>query len=179
PVRTPLLRQLRAHLAVGARHRRGARPDVARPALGPPGTRDHLAALARRGRIVDCRGVSVRACADRGRLCACQFAAAGADRSRRAVDGMGRRERAVGLRAADAARAPSGLAMTTRGTPTDDGAVVESGPPPPAGFVRVARIYHALERLAFGRALERARFALLPALAGCRDVLVLGDGDGR
>src|SRR5690606_1151778 len=122
---------------------------------------------------------SVRACADRGRLCACQFAAAGADRSRRAVDGMGRRARAVGLRAADAARAPSGLAMTTRGTPTDDGAVVESGPPPPGGFDRVARIYHALERLAFGRALERARFAHLPALAGCRDVLVLGDGDGR
>lgn len=69
--------------------------------------------------------------------------------------------------------------MTTRSTPTDDGPAVGPGPLPPGGFDRVARVYHALERLAFGSTLERARFAHLTALTGCRDVLVLGDGDGR
>ncbi len=49
----------------------------------------------------------------------------------------------------------------------------------PAGFDRVARIYRALEYLAFGRDLERARFCFLPELMGCRQVLVLGEGDGR
>jgi ubiquinone/menaquinone biosynthesis C-methylase UbiE len=49
----------------------------------------------------------------------------------------------------------------------------------PSGFDRVARVYRALEYLAFGRDLERARFCLLPELAGCRRVLVLGEGDGR
>jgi ubiquinone/menaquinone biosynthesis C-methylase UbiE len=46
-------------------------------------------------------------------------------------------------------------------------------------FDRLARIYRVLEYGAFGRDLERARFGLLGRLAGCRDILVLGEGDGR
>jgi ubiquinone/menaquinone biosynthesis C-methylase UbiE len=46
-------------------------------------------------------------------------------------------------------------------------------------FDRLARPYRLLERLAFGRALERARFQYLDRLAGARDVLVVGEGDGR
>lgn len=46
-------------------------------------------------------------------------------------------------------------------------------------FDRVASIYRALEYLSFGRALEHARFTGLHRLAGCRDILVLGEGDGR
>ncbi len=49
----------------------------------------------------------------------------------------------------------------------------------PTGFDRVATVYRALEYLAFGRDLERARFCFLHELAGCRRVLVLGEGDGR
>jgi ubiquinone/menaquinone biosynthesis C-methylase UbiE len=52
-----------------------------------------------------------------------------------------------------------------------------SGPGP--GFDRVARWYRALELAAFGRDLERARFAFLGELAGCGAVLLLGEGDGR
>jgi cyclopropane fatty-acyl-phospholipid synthase-like methyltransferase len=48
-----------------------------------------------------------------------------------------------------------------------------------SGFDRLPRWYRALERLAFGGDLERARFAFLGRLAGCRDVLLLGEGDGR
>lgn len=47
------------------------------------------------------------------------------------------------------------------------------------GFDRLARWYRALEFAAFGRDLERARFAFLPQLAACRDILLLGEGDGR
>lgn len=50
---------------------------------------------------------------------------------------------------------------------------------PEAGFDSVARSYWLLERLAFGGALEAARFCHLDALGGCRRVLVLGEGDGR
>ncbi len=46
-------------------------------------------------------------------------------------------------------------------------------------FDGLARWYRALEFLAFGRDLERARCCLLDRLAGCRDILVLGEGDGR
>lgn len=46
-------------------------------------------------------------------------------------------------------------------------------------FDRVASAYRWLEYLAFGPALQRARAAHLPALAECRDILVVGDGDGR
>jgi ubiquinone/menaquinone biosynthesis C-methylase UbiE len=49
----------------------------------------------------------------------------------------------------------------------------------PRGFDRLARGYGALEWLAFGRDLERARFQFLDRLRGCRDVLILGEGDGR
>jgi ubiquinone/menaquinone biosynthesis C-methylase UbiE len=49
----------------------------------------------------------------------------------------------------------------------------------PLGFDRVARAYRALEYLAFGRDLENARFCFIRELAGCRRVLVLGEGDGR
>jgi SAM-dependent methyltransferase len=47
------------------------------------------------------------------------------------------------------------------------------------GFDRLARWYRALEFLAFGADLERARFEFLSRLAGCREILVLGEGDGR
>jgi ubiquinone/menaquinone biosynthesis C-methylase UbiE len=48
-----------------------------------------------------------------------------------------------------------------------------------SGFDRLARPYRLLEFIAFGRDLERARFEFLGRLAGCRDVLLLGEGDGR
>lgn len=47
------------------------------------------------------------------------------------------------------------------------------------GFDRLARAYRALEFMAFGRDLERARFEFLGRLAGCSDILLLGEGDGR
>jgi ubiquinone/menaquinone biosynthesis C-methylase UbiE len=47
------------------------------------------------------------------------------------------------------------------------------------GFDRLSRWYRALEFAAFGRDLERARFAFLDRLAGCSEVLLLGEGDGR
>jgi ubiquinone/menaquinone biosynthesis C-methylase UbiE len=47
------------------------------------------------------------------------------------------------------------------------------------GFDRVAGIYRLLEHAAFGRTLQRARTAHLEALRGRRDILVVGDGDGR
>lgn len=50
---------------------------------------------------------------------------------------------------------------------------------PVANFDRLARIYRALEFIAFGHDLERARFCLLEELSACRSLLVLGEGDGR
>jgi ubiquinone/menaquinone biosynthesis C-methylase UbiE len=47
------------------------------------------------------------------------------------------------------------------------------------GFDRVAGIYRLLEHVAFGRTLQRARTAHLDVLRECRDILVIGDGDGR
>jgi predicted O-methyltransferase YrrM len=47
------------------------------------------------------------------------------------------------------------------------------------GFDRLAGAYRALEFLAFGGDLERARFAHLDRLASSRDILLLGEGDGR
>jgi ubiquinone/menaquinone biosynthesis C-methylase UbiE len=44
---------------------------------------------------------------------------------------------------------------------------------------RLARVYRWIEYAAFGRALERCRFAHLEALQVARQVLVLGEGDGR
>jgi ubiquinone/menaquinone biosynthesis C-methylase UbiE len=46
-------------------------------------------------------------------------------------------------------------------------------------FDRVAGIYRVLEYVAFGRALETARFRYLDRLAACRDILIIGEGDGR
>jgi SAM-dependent methyltransferase len=46
-------------------------------------------------------------------------------------------------------------------------------------FDGLARVYRALEFLAFGRALERARFAWLDRLSERRRILLLGEGDGR
>lgn len=43
----------------------------------------------------------------------------------------------------------------------------------------LARVYRWLEYAAFGRALERCRFAHLGVLRDARRVLVLGEGDGR
>ncbi len=51
--------------------------------------------------------------------------------------------------------------------------------PPPSGFDRVAAAYRTLERLAFGGDLQRARCCFLPRLREARDILVLGEGDGR
>ncbi|MGD1029806.1 MAG: class I SAM-dependent methyltransferase [Opitutaceae bacterium] len=50
---------------------------------------------------------------------------------------------------------------------------------PGAGFDRLARWYRVLEFMAFGRDLERARFEFLNHLSGSRDILLLGEGDGR
>jgi ubiquinone/menaquinone biosynthesis C-methylase UbiE len=44
---------------------------------------------------------------------------------------------------------------------------------------RLGRWYRSLEYAAFGRALERRRFAFLHRLAGARQILILGEGDGR
>jgi ubiquinone/menaquinone biosynthesis C-methylase UbiE len=49
----------------------------------------------------------------------------------------------------------------------------------PPTFDRLARVYRTLEVLAFGRDLERARFCFLDHLHDCRDILLLGEGDGR
>jgi cyclopropane fatty-acyl-phospholipid synthase-like methyltransferase len=46
-------------------------------------------------------------------------------------------------------------------------------------FDRIARAYRWLEYLSFGRSLERCRFRFLPELSSARQVLALGDGDGR
>ncbi len=48
-----------------------------------------------------------------------------------------------------------------------------------ASFDRLARPYRALEFLAFGRDLERARLFFVRELRGCRRILILGEGDGR
>lgn len=48
-----------------------------------------------------------------------------------------------------------------------------------ANFDPVARVYRWLEVAAFGRLLERARFTHLARLADRREILLLGDGDGR
>lgn len=46
-------------------------------------------------------------------------------------------------------------------------------------FDLIAKPYRWLEYATFGTALIRCRNYFLPALAGCRRALVLGDGDGR
>jgi ubiquinone/menaquinone biosynthesis C-methylase UbiE len=46
-------------------------------------------------------------------------------------------------------------------------------------FDRVAPHYRWLERLAFGRALEECRTALLTDISKCERALCIGDGDGR
>jgi SAM-dependent methyltransferase len=48
-----------------------------------------------------------------------------------------------------------------------------------ANFDGLARAYRWLETISFGGALERARFAHIDRLTGCRNILLLGDGDGR
>lgn len=48
-----------------------------------------------------------------------------------------------------------------------------------ANFDPLVRVYRALEVIAFGGDLERARFCLLDRLADRRSILVLGEGDGR
>lgn len=49
----------------------------------------------------------------------------------------------------------------------------------PRGFDRLAGAYRALEFLAFGSALEGARFCFLDRLGDRRSILLLGEGDGR
>ena len=48
-----------------------------------------------------------------------------------------------------------------------------------ANFDPLVRVYRALEVVAYGGDLERARFCLLDRLADRRSILVLGEGDGR
>jgi SAM-dependent methyltransferase len=48
-----------------------------------------------------------------------------------------------------------------------------------SSFDKLSRWYRPLEYVAFGRDLERARFAHLGRLAACRNILLLGEGDGR
>jgi hypothetical protein len=50
---------------------------------------------------------------------------------------------------------------------------------PAPDFDRVARPYRWLEYLSLGPMLLRARTRHLARLAGCREALILGDGDGR
>jgi ubiquinone/menaquinone biosynthesis C-methylase UbiE len=48
-----------------------------------------------------------------------------------------------------------------------------------AGFDRLAHWYRAAEFITFGTDLERARFEFLGHVAACRNILLLGEGDGR
>jgi len=48
-----------------------------------------------------------------------------------------------------------------------------------ADFDRIARAYRWLEYFSFGRMLERCRYYRLGQIAGRRQALVIGDGDGR
>lgn len=50
---------------------------------------------------------------------------------------------------------------------------------PSRGYDQLARVYRLLEFLAFGRALECARFRHFDRLRDCKHILLLGDGDGR
>ncbi|MET0261530.1 MAG: class I SAM-dependent methyltransferase, partial [Rariglobus sp.] len=47
------------------------------------------------------------------------------------------------------------------------------------GYDQLARGYRVIEFIAFGRALERARFQHFARLRTCKRILLLGDGDGR
>jgi ubiquinone/menaquinone biosynthesis C-methylase UbiE len=49
----------------------------------------------------------------------------------------------------------------------------------PPSFGHLARVYALLEYLVFGRSLNYARFCFLEQLRGCRDILLIGEGDGR
>jgi ubiquinone/menaquinone biosynthesis C-methylase UbiE len=46
-------------------------------------------------------------------------------------------------------------------------------------FDPVARVYHLVEALVFGRTLQRARVAWLGEVADARRALIVGEGDGR
>jgi ubiquinone/menaquinone biosynthesis C-methylase UbiE len=50
---------------------------------------------------------------------------------------------------------------------------------PGVSFDRLARVYQTLETMVFGRALWRACVRYLDEMAIVKNVLVLGDGDGR
>ena len=47
------------------------------------------------------------------------------------------------------------------------------------GYDQLSHIYRLVEFIAFGRALERARFHHFSQLRDCKRILLLGDGDGR
>lgn len=47
------------------------------------------------------------------------------------------------------------------------------------GFDSVAPVYRWLEYAAFGGTLQRARLAFVDRLGSCRNILILGEGDGR
>lgn len=50
---------------------------------------------------------------------------------------------------------------------------------PSRGYDQLAWVYRFIEFLAFGRALERARFRHFDRLSDRKHILLLGDGDGR
>jgi hypothetical protein len=56
---------------------------------------------------------------------------------------------------------------------------VRTTTPAQPDFDRVAGIYRLAEYMALGPLLQRTRTHFLPQLGGCRQALVLGDGDGR
>jgi cyclopropane fatty-acyl-phospholipid synthase-like methyltransferase len=47
------------------------------------------------------------------------------------------------------------------------------------GYDQLSHIYRLVEFIAYGRALERARFQHFSRLRDCKHLLLLGDGDGR
>jgi hypothetical protein len=74
-------------------------------------------------------------------------------------------------------RAPA--CTRARGCRADDARRCANLPRMTANFDSLARWYHTLELSTFGVKLESARFAHIKALSDCRDILLLGDGDGR
>ncbi|MGB7328501.1 MAG: class I SAM-dependent methyltransferase [Rubripirellula sp.] len=51
--------------------------------------------------------------------------------------------------------------------------------PSDGGYDRIARPYRWLEWIAFGRSLQNSRTCLLSELPQVKQILVMGDGDGR
>lgn len=57
--------------------------------------------------------------------------------------------------------------------------MTEAAPVTRPGFDRVVRVYPLLERLVYGQRLGRGRCVFLGELSTCRNLLLLGEGNGR